>query len=108
METLPSGGGNLTEICAMDVQEALAAQKESRESYMRSALHGDALALRGALAKANATLSADWAAALAEHPQRGILMLAGPQDGHVYMVNAFVTLWVIRRHFKSKLPVAIM
>ena len=32
-------------------------------------------------------------------------MVAGPQT---YSMNAFVSLWAVRKHFKSNLPVTIM
>lgn len=88
-----------------EVKEAIQA---SRTAYMRSAFRNDVLALQATLNKFNTTLAAEWEVALVEQTQRGIFMLAGPRDGSVYLINAFATLWVIRHHFKSKLPVVIM
>lgn len=88
-----------------EIEEAV---QKAREAYMLKAMHGDILALRGTLAKMKATFDADWATMLEGQPDRGIFMLTGPVAGHVYTVNAFVNLWVVRHHFKSTLPVVIM
>lgn len=74
-------------------------------AYSHSVLEADARALRAVLAKYNASMAAEWAAAAGDQPERGILILAGPE---VYMVNAFVSLWAIRRHWNCSLPVAIV
>lgn len=81
-------------------------QKENaRESLALSILEADILTLKATLAKYNASMAAEWAAALEAQPKRGILVIAGPQR---YSMNAFVSLWAVRKHFKSKLPVIIM
>ena len=101
----PFGTGSTSMECDRRVTDE---RGQAREEYMRLALRGDALTLGTVLAKYNASMAAEWDAAHAGHPRRGILMLAGPRQGNVYLMNAFVTLWVVRHHFKSKLPVVIM
>ena len=79
--------------------------RKSKDSLARAVLEADIRSLRAFLGKYNASLTAEWEAALETQPKRGILMVAGPQT---YSMNAFVSLWAVRKHFKSNLPVTIM
>ena len=79
--------------------------KRALQSLSRSVLEADIITLKSFLGKYNDTLLAEWTEALKNQPKRGILMIAGPQK---YSMNAFVSLWAVRKHFGSKLPIIIM
>lgn len=88
--------------CSEGIDDAVRA---ARLDMARAVLAADANVLRGVLAKHKAVLEGEWQRELAAQPEAGILMVAGAQR---YLINAFVSLWAVRRHWNSSLPVTIM
>ncbi|GAB4820033.1 hypothetical protein N2152v2_007079 [Parachlorella kessleri] len=76
-------------------------------SEARAGLRNDAVAMRHYLRDHNSTLRAAWEAATSAQRQRGIVISAGGTYSTA-MVNAFVTVYVLRHHLGCHLPVAIM
>ena len=94
-------GGSLEEV-----QEKISsAAKNSKDSLARDVLDADARVLKSMLEAHNETMSGAWEKTLSKQPERGILFLAGPE---IYSVNTFVSLWAIRKHWNSSLPVIIL
>lgn len=84
------------------VDEAVSA---ARLDLAAAVLGADVRVLKNVLAAHESTLAAAWEAQLAAQPKRGILVVAGSRH---YLVNAFVSLWGVRRYWNSTLPIAIM
>ena len=76
-------------------------------SEARAGLRNDAVVMRRYLRDHHSTLQAAWEASTAQQRQRGIVISAGGTYSTA-MVNAFVTVYVLRHHLYCRLPVAIM
>ena len=89
-------------------QKLLEEAKREREKLWAQAqqdLTQEAAAFRGLLSAAGGSLEAAWRQRLAAQRPRGVVMSAGARR---LLVNAFVTLHVLRNHLKCSLPVAIL
>jgi len=104
------------EECTQMVESAVASAKAEYESnkedagavrlsIAQSVLEADTHVLRAVLKRYGSSMEEEWQAHLAAMPPKGILMVAGAQK---YLVNAFVSLWAVRRYWNCTLPVAIM
>jgi hypothetical protein len=85
--------------------EDLRKEKDGLWAQLQQDLVSDSHSMRSYLRSAAPALRAAWQARLAKQAQRGILMSAGAQR---LLINAFVTLHVLRNHLRCNLPAAIL
>lgn len=90
---------------ASDLCPKATAGASTPDELARSIFQADAQVLESTLSTYEALLEGTWDRQLAAQPEEGILMVAGAKK---YLINAFVSLWAVRRHWNSTLPVAIM
>ncbi|GAB4823069.1 hypothetical protein N2152v2_010115 [Parachlorella kessleri] len=80
-------------------------EREKLWAQAQQDLSQEAAAFRGLLAAAGNSLEANWRQQLAAQRPRGVVMSAGARR---LLVNAFVTLHVLRNHLKCDMPATIM
>lgn len=73
--------------------------------YMRSVLEADILLLRAMLEKYKKAMDREWQKMVSQQEEKGILVVAGDPK---YILNAFISLWPVRKYWKSNLPITIV
>ena len=73
--------------------------------YMRSVMEADILLLRAMLEKYKKAMDREWQKMVSQQEEKGILAVAGDPK---YILNAFISLWPVRKYWNSNLPITIV
>eukprot|EP00890_Picochlorum_soloecismus_P006573 jgi/Picsp_1/740/NSC_04229-R1_hypothetical protein CHLNCDRAFT_139528 [Chlorella variabilis] len=98
------------EVCeeqSLKLKQKDCSEEISKEKmgYMRSVMEADILLLRAMLEKYKKAMDREWQKMVSQQEEKGILVVAGDPK---YILNAFVSLWPVRKYWKSNLPITVV